>query len=250
MSSSTVENTSTRGDVDIAAVGSLLADSSRARLLMALDDGRALPAGRLAAEAGVTPATTSGHLAKLVDGGLLVVEVHGRHRYYRLASAAVGHLLEVLAQFAPARPVRSLRQHTRGSALREARTCYDHFAGRFGVALMTALLDHGFLVGGDGLREPGDGPVGYGTAVDYRLTPDGRAFLDHLGVTVPPRRALTRYCVDWSEQRHHLAGAVGRGLHDRLFELDWVRRTPGTRAVRVTADGRRGLRRALGVEWS
>lgn len=246
------------GDADLAAVGALLADQRRCRVLLALNDGRALPAGRLAAEAGVTPATASSHLRKLVAGGLLCVEPHGRHRYYRLAGPEVGRLIEVLLGMAPATPIRSLRQGTHARALRDARTCYDHLAGRLGVSLMDVLVRRGHLVGGDGRFGSDDGPdaghderdprAGYGHDVDYRLTGPGGKFLTDFGVVLPVRRPVVRYCVDWSEQRHHLAGGAGRGLLSRLLELDWVRRSPVHRAVTVTAAGRNGLSDTFGVQ--
>src|SRR5262245_2367208 len=137
--------------IDIAAVGALVADRSRCAILSALCDGRALPASRLASEAGVSAATASSHLGKLTDAGLIVVEAHGRHRYYRLAGPDVARLLETLQQFAPApRAVPALAEGTPAYALREARTCYDHLAGRLGVELMAALLARGYLAGGDG----------------------------------------------------------------------------------------------------
>ena len=226
------------GDTDIAAVGALVADPGRCKILLALGDGRALPAGRLADEAGVSAATASSHLGKLTAAGLLSVEAHGRHRYYRLSGPAVGELIEALQRLAPSLPVRSLRQGTRAQALRRARTCYDHLAGRLGVGLMTAMLERGYLSGGDGTFDPeaarDDRRVGYGHDVDYALTERGTAFLDEFGVQLPPRRRLMRYCVDWSEQRHHLAGALGRGLLDRATELRWIRRAEATRAVQVT----------------
>ncbi|MBE7188762.1 helix-turn-helix transcriptional regulator [Jatrophihabitans endophyticus] len=238
------------GDVDLSAIGAVLADDARCRMLLALDDGRALPAGRLAAEAGVAASTASGHLRRLLDAGLVAVETHGRHRYYRLSGPEVGRLLETLHHFAPRRPVRSLRQGTRAAALRDARTCYDHLAGRLGVAVMAALLDRGHLEGGDGRYDPasGDARAGFGRQVDYALTPAGHEFLDGFGVRVTPRRPAVRYCVDWTEQRHHLSGAVGRGLLDRLLELDWVRRAEAQRAVDVTPAGRQGLGELLGIE--
>src|SRR2546423_111342 len=129
-----------RGDADIAKIGALVADPARARILLALGDGRALAASVLADEAGVAASTASAHLGKLLDGGLLAVERHGRHRYYRVAGPQVAELIEALARLAPASPVRSLRQGTKAQAVRYARTCYDHLAGRLGTGLMEALL--------------------------------------------------------------------------------------------------------------
>src|SRR5215211_3040620 len=203
------------GDADLAAVGSLLAEPARAQILLALGDGRALAASVLAAEAGIAPSTASAHLGRLVEGGLLTAEHHGRHRYFRLAGPQVGELLETVARLAPAAPVRSLRQGTRAEAVRTARTCYDHLAGRLGTALMAALLERGVLAGGDGAFHPeaGDRLSSPGGDVPYELTEHGAGFLrDDLGVDVAAiggRRPLVRYCVDWSEQRHHLAGALG-----------------------------------------
>ncbi len=142
------------GDADLAAVGAALAEPARARILAALGDGRALAASVLAAEAGVAASTASAHLARLLDAGLLEVLPQGRHRYYRLAGPHVAELLEALARVAPPAPVRSLREGTRAEALRTARTCYDHLAGRLGVALMTALIADGHVTGGDGRHDP------------------------------------------------------------------------------------------------
>lgn len=221
-------------------------------MLLALDDGRALPATRLADEAGVATATASSHLRKLTEAGLLTVERHGRYRYYRLAGPAVGELIETLGRLAPATPIRSLRQHTRAHALREARTCYDHVAGRLGVALMTAFLERGWLSGGDGTFRADtavdDHLSAAGQDVDYELTEDGRRFVADFGVHLPPRRRTVGYCVDWTEQRHHVAGGLGRGLLDRLTELSWVRRADATRALEITKIGRRGFAAEFGVE--
>jgi DNA-binding transcriptional ArsR family regulator len=220
------------GDVDLAAVGAVLADRARARILLALGDGRSLPASVLAAEAGVAASTASEHLARLTAAGLVTVTPRGRFRYYRLAGPEVGELIETLARLAPAAPVRSLREGTRAHAVRRARSCYDHLAGRLGVAVTGALLDAGQLVGGDG-----DG---------YRLTGDGRVVLTGLGARLPEGAAV-RCCVDWTEQRPHLAGAHGRALLTALLDRGWLRRPPRGRALLLTDDGAEGLARSLGV---
>jgi DNA-binding transcriptional ArsR family regulator len=238
------------GDTDLAALGAVLGERARARMLLALGDGRALPASLLASEAGVAPSTASVHLARLVDAGLVTVTSQGRHRYYRLAGPQVAELIEALARVAPSAPVRSLREGTRAQALREARTCYDHLAGRLGVALMRSLIDAGAISGGDGRHHvDGDGDdrlSAPGRDVDYRLTSSGAQRLAQLGVEVPPGGSPVRYCVDWTEQAHHLSGPVGRALARRLLELGWLRRAQQGRAVHVTEAGRRGLEE-LGV---
>ena len=242
------------GDVDVAAAARLFADPSRTAVLMALYDGRALPASMLASEAGVSASTMSGHLSQLLDAGLVTVERHGRHRYYRLAGPHVAEILEHLAAFSRPKPVRSLRDGTRGKALRTARTCYDHLAGRLGVGIMGRLIHLGYLEGGDGEYRPGtaerDRLSGYGRDVSYDLTGPGSRFLDGLKVTIKAgRRPAVRYCVDWSEQRHHVAGAVGRALLDHALADGWVVRASRGRAVHVTRRGRDALRDRLGLEW-
>jgi DNA-binding transcriptional ArsR family regulator len=242
------------GDADIAAVGTLIGDRARTRILAALGDGRALAASVLAAEAGVAASTASGHLAKLVDGGLLACECHGRHRYYRLAGPDVARLLEAMARLAPPEPVTSLRQGTRAHALRVARTCYDHLAGQVGTGLMAAMIDGGLIEGGDGVYHSDaarrDRLSAAGHDVDYVLTARGADVLDALGVDLDgaaaSRRPFVRYCVDWSEQRHHLAGALGAAVHDRFVELGWVRPQPRGRAVWLTPAGAHGLETTFG----
>jgi hypothetical protein len=163
--------------------------------------------------------------------------------------------VEALAEIAPHTRVRSLRQGTRAHALRRSRLCYDHLAGRLGVALMTALIDDGALAGGDGAyhRETAsaDRLAAPGHDIDYRLTGHGSASLAEFGIDFEAlrshRRPLIRYCMDWTEQAHHLAGALGAALTSRMFDLDWVRRAPVNRAVRLTDSGRTGLARTFGV---
>ena len=238
------------GDADIARISALIGEPSRARVLMALTDGRALPAGVLAGEAGVSASTISEHLHRLLDAHLVAVERQGRTRRYRLAGSQVAEALEAIARIAPPQPVRSLRQGTHAHALRRARTCYNHLAGRLGVALMAALLHDGVLIGE---RRPGaaaDRLAAPGRAVEYRLTGRRTGTLDGLGVDLDGLRGPVRYCLDWSEQRHHLAGPLGTALTDRLFALGWIRRTDRRRVVLLSDAGRAGLER-LGVpdDW-
>lgn len=216
----------------IAATAALLGDPARANMLAALLDGRALTAKELAYTAHVTPQTASGHLAKLAEGGLLTGEKQGRHRYYRLASPLVGQMLEGVMAVAGPEP----RQNTwrGGEALRTARTCYDHLAGRLGVALADALTERGHVaLGTDG----------------GEVTEQGQQFLAEFGASpTPGRRVFCRPCLDWSERRPHLAGRVGAALACRCFELGWIARQRDTRAVNITDAGRQGFRRTFGIE--
>jgi DNA-binding transcriptional ArsR family regulator len=245
------------GDADIASIGALVADPGRARILLALGDGRALPASVLADEAGVAASTASAHLARLVKGGMLQVDRHGRHRYYRLAGPEVGKLIEALARISPPATVRSLKQGSKAHAVRYARTCYDHLAGMLGTQLMEALLEHELLTGGDGAFDPdsarSDRPAAPGYDYDYRLTASGVRELEAFGIdfdSLPPRRPLIRYCVDWSEQRHHLAGSLGAAIATRMADLGWVRRADRSRAVHISDAGYDGLRDQFGLELS
>jgi DNA-binding transcriptional ArsR family regulator len=246
------------GDPDVASAAALFADPTRARILMALSDGRALPASVLAAEAGVTPQAASSQLGQLTAAGLLTSEKSGRHRYYRLASGRVAAVLEALAQLAPDRPVRSLRQSTRAAALRNARTCYDHLAGRLGVQITQALIDRDALTPVDGIpdtrRRPGDQLASQLTGVRYFLGPAAAEVFTSLGVPASQliagrgaSRPLLRFCLDWSEQRHHLAGQLGASLLTAMLEAGWLIRLPQHRAVRLTATGTSALARHLGM---
>lgn len=246
------------GDVNIAGVAALIGERTRSRVLMALLDGRALPASVLAAEAGVAASTVSEHLAQLVGAGLLTVHRQGRARYFRLAGSPVAEALEALARISAPEPIRSLRQGTRAHALRRARTCYDHLAGRLGVAVMSAMLEHGLLTGGDGRYRPEEAVADRlstpGSDLTYRLTPRGRETLAALGIDLAAgndNKQMIRYCVDWSEQRHHLAGALGVALTRRMFDLDWIRRINQRRAVVLTDTGRQGISDVFGVaeDW-
>jgi DNA-binding transcriptional ArsR family regulator len=246
------------GDADVAQVAALFADRTRARVLLALADGRALPASVLADEAGVSAQAASTQLTRLLHGGLVTVERSGRHRYYRMGSDRVGAILEALAAIAPAQPVRSLRQGTRAAALRSARTCYDHLAGRLGVAITQALIDRGALEAVDGTasteRRPGDALSAPLAEHPYRLGPAATEVFAALGLptgvlagSAPRRRPLLRFCLDWSEQRHHLGGRLGAELLTAYTAANWITRRPRHRAVHLTDTGAHELEAQLGV---
>lgn len=237
------------GDIDIAPVAALIGEPARSAILTALADGRALAATTLAAEAGLAPSTASGHLSRLVEGGLLRVETSGRHRYFRLAGPEVARALEALALLSPTQAVRSLRQSRHAQAIRAARTCYDHLAGRLGVAILDALVSKGTLRVRTGDTALPDPPLGPGREHEYLVTGAGQAELSRLGVNLdrPTRRPATRYCIDWSEQRPHLGGALGAALFERFVSLGWIVRGE-RREVTVTPVGLARLAEELGLD--
>lgn len=221
------------GDTDVAAAASLFSDPARATLLMVLSDGRSLPAGELAHLARVVPSTASFHLAKLVEAGLLEVEVWGRHRYYRVSGPEVVRAIESLSILAPTKEIRSLRQSRAARNVRFARTCYDHLAGYLGVRFTRALVERGVL---DEVEE------------GYELSGKGRDFLEDFGVDLSGKNArFAPRHIDWSERYHHFAGPLAKATTERLFDLGWLSRAPKSRAVRLTGAGRRGFEEEFGI---
>ena len=221
-----------------AGIASLIADPARAAMLIALLDGRALPAGELAYAAGITAQTASAHLAKLLDGGLLSVEREGRHRYYRLAGAHIAQALEQLAAIRPAEPVRRKALTAQARELRFARCCYDHLAGQLGVAATRALQERGFIAPAEDKK--------------FEVSAAGAEWFGGLGLDVkalkPTRRGLARQCLDWTERSHHLAGPLGAAFLNTLCAAGWLRRSRASRVVRLTPKGRLALKERLGVE--
>ena len=221
----------------IAEVAALVGNPARANILSVLLDGRALTATELAYVAGVSAQTASGHLGKLTEGGLLVVHRQGRYSYFRLASPLIGQMLEGIMAVAAQGQTPRYRPRWRGDeALRLARTCYDHLAGRLGVALADALVERGYVVLGQ------DGGI---------VTARGEVFFAEFGIDLRQldhgKRAFCRPCLDWSERRPHLAGVVGAALAKRGFELGWITRLQDTRALAISACGRAGLAETFGI---
>ena len=216
----------------MAEIAALVGDPARANILSSLFDGRALTATELSYAANVSPQTTSGHLSKLTQANLLTVVKQGRHRYYRLATPQVAQMMETIMSVASASPPRYRPRSPREDALRLARTCYDHFAGRLGVAIADSLCARGHVVLGD------DGG---------QVTDSGLDFLKELGADVskPSRRPFCRHCLDWTERRPHLSGVVGAAIAARCFDLGWVARGRNPRALTITPKGQQGFRRSF-----
>jgi DNA-binding transcriptional ArsR family regulator len=285
-------------DVDVVPAAALIAEPTRAAMITALLDDRPLAAGELARLAGVSPATASAHLARLLNGGLVTMIKQGRHRYYHLAGPEVAAAMEALAHLSNGTPVqvRSLRESQDAAALAEARTCYDHLAGRAGVALLEALLARRILApalgggqlaacGPNGAAHPENGgPAANGHAGNgytangapdsagpgyegrharaapqapirpeaFVVTADGMATLTSFGLNIGAlertRRRFAGACLDWTERKPHLNGALGAAMTARLLGLGWIERGSRRRAVRVTAAGREGLAATFG--WS
>jgi DNA-binding transcriptional ArsR family regulator len=222
---------------DFAVVARLLANPARSAVVDALMEGRALTVSELARIAGVRVSTISEHLSQLLDGGLVEAITAGRHRYYRLANPEVAGALEAFSRICPDTPVRSLRQSIADRSLRQARLCYDHVAGVLGVTLLGQMRSLGWL-------DSGSGP-------DFDVTEPGAQALAGIGVDLPScrrsRRHFARSCLDWSERRPHLAGALGAAIASALLDREWLRSAGTGRGVEVTDEGQRGLCGTFGI---
>ncbi len=214
-----------------ARVAAAIGDPTRSRMLGALMDGASRPAGEIAQAAGVHASTASGHLAKLVDEGLLSVQLQGRHRYYRVSDPDVASALEALSVLAERTALDGLIaakwQREPYRIMKAARTCYRLLAGELGVQLFQALVSHGRLAGGE---------------AGYELTAAGRRWLGEIGMEAPPRGERFAYpCLDWSERRHHLAGRLATSLLEHFVARRWLARTPHSRALKLTPQGKSEL---------
>lgn len=224
----------------IAEIAALVGDETRSRTLVALMDGRSLPAGELARLSNVSPGTMSSHLSKLVTGGLLRTEAQGKHRYYRLAGPKVATLLETFGTLVRLPEVSTPNPRVPGN-LRYARTCYSHLAGHLAVEINKAAIERKYWVTSR-YRDK-----------RYEVTSEGREWLESVGIQAPSKpyaRRFARACLDWSERKHHLAGELGSMMLHRFLELKWLATIEGTRAVRVTHRGQEGFRERLGLTIS
>jgi DNA-binding transcriptional ArsR family regulator len=225
----------------IAEVAAVIGEPARAAMLTTLMDGRALTASELARVAGITPQTASTHLARLISTDLIKLEKQGRSRYHRLASPSVARLLEELMQHATSKvSLRPVRTGPRDEALRQCRSCYDHIAGSFAVAIADALVARGHI--------EIDDDVGI-------ITTAGVKFLARAGIVLPEvcpsarriSRPLCRPCLDWSERRPHFAGQFGAALRTHCFEAGWLRRIDGSRALSITPKGHTAVTKLFGI---
>ena len=223
----------------IAEIAALVGDPTRATMLSALLDGRAVTASELALAARITPQTASTHLAKLTEAGLLSAARNGRHRHFRLASPRVESMIDGIVAVALEKRPRQRPLSPEARALGAARICYDHLAGRLSVDLTDALVARGYVVLDDEAAE---------------ITTAGVRFFKQLGIDLPAlrsaRRRFCRLCLDWTERRPHIAGAVGAAIATRYFDLGWLARVRRSQAVLVTPSGRRGFRKAFGIDAS
>jgi DNA-binding transcriptional ArsR family regulator len=222
---------------NVAEVAALLGETSRATILTSLLDGRFHTASELAYMAAIKPQTASFHLSKLVDGNLVIVEKHGRHRYYQLANEEIARILESFLAISPPPEVRSLKQSRQMKLLQNARTCYDHLAGKLGVELTEAMLAAGYLE-----KE----------AQEFTITTAGEQFFTDFGIDLVElrgkRRSFSHACLDWSERHHHLAGALGSGLLKKFLTLGWITQDPSIRAVTITDKGKIGFKKTFQID--
>jgi DNA-binding transcriptional ArsR family regulator len=222
---------------NISFVASLISDPSRGVILTKLMDGRMHTASELANTAKITPQTASYHLTKMIEGNMIKVKNQGRHRYFGLANQDIAELLESFFSFSPVQKVSSLREFSEKEAIKSARTCYDHLAGYAGVAITNGLLKEGYLMEQNGVFETSN---------------KGNVFFSSLGIDISfekaKRRSFAKCCLDWTERRHHLGGALGNALLTRMFDSNWIKRIHHSRAVTFTPLGKKEIKEIFNVQ--
>jgi len=224
----------------IAEIAALVGDPARATIVSALLDGRTMTASELASAARITPQTASTHLAKLTEAGLLAMAREGRHRHYRLASPTVTDMIDGIVAVALQKRPRYRPLSRQARALSTARICFGHLAGRLSVDLTEAFIAREHIVLDDGEAA--------------EITTGGARFFARFGIELPTLRATRRHfcrlCLDWTERRPHIAGAVGAAITNRYFDLGWLQRMERSQAVSVTPVGRRGFAQTFGIDVS
>ncbi|MEK5104601.1 metalloregulator ArsR/SmtB family transcription factor [Cytobacillus sp. FSL M8-0252] len=221
---------------NLTALTALLAEKSRATILAALMDGKFHTASELAYMATIKPQTASFHLAKLVENNLVISEKNGRFRYFRLANEEVANILEIFMSISPPPEVRSLKQSSQLKRLENARTCYDHLAGRLSVNLTNIMQEEGYIEKSN---------------KRFIITTKGEHFFKELGIDLialsRKRRSFCHACLDWSERTHHLGGALGNGLFERYIELGWLESRENSREIVITSEGKSGFKEFFGL---
>ena len=222
---------------NLSKIASIIADPSRGKMLALLMNLDGLPASELAIIAGVTPQTASSHLGKMLETGLIKLTRQGRHRYYSIASEEVADTLEKLAFLAPSPAVRTTKEATELASIKFGRTCYGHVAGRLGVAIFDSLVEKDFFDKNEN---------------ELYLKANGEIFFSRLGIEITELKNLRRRfacsCLDWTERKYHLAGALGKSLADLMFEHKWIRRISNSRAIAVTEAGERAFKKTFQVD--
>ncbi|WP_079528010.1 ArsR/SmtB family transcription factor [Halobacillus hunanensis] len=222
---------------NVAEVASILGEPSRSLILTSLMDGRFHTATELAYMAGIKQQTASFHLSKLMKANLIIMEKHGRHRYYHIIDGEVAQILESFLALSRPPEIRSLNQSIQMKALKSGRTCYDHLAGELGVGLTESMLQEGLIEKAE---------------KEFIVSSKGERFFEEFGLDISKlrqkRRSFSRVCLDWSERQHHLAGALGNAIAAKLFEINWIEKHPSSRAVKVTERGHDGLQKYFNMK--
>lgn len=213
------------------STASLLCEPSRAKIVWNLLDGRAYTAGELALASNLSPTSVSNHLSKLLIGEIVKVDIQGRHRYYSFANEEVAYVVESIATLTKGKKTSKPEKHLNKNDIKFCRTCYDHLAGKVGVLIVDKLVSRKIIE----LKDK-----------TFIVTNNGNAFFSDFGLDLielqKQKRYFSKACLDWSERKYHLAGALGAAILDRMLQLDWVRRTKNSRAIIITSIGQSGLR--------
>ncbi|PEE33735.1 ArsR/SmtB family transcription factor [Bacillus cereus] len=223
--------------MNVSEVALLIRSKSKAQILTYLLDGKAYPTSELAYVAKIKPKTATYHLSKMKEEGILSIEKHGKHSYYRLSNSEISQILELLLVITPQEKAMPFRQSSQSSELRCARTCYDHLAGKLGVAITNSLLDKGYLMKKD---------------MYFHITKTGQTFFTEFGIDVneikQKKRIFAKACLDWTEREHHLAGSLGNALLEKLLQLNWIQRISKSRTIKVTPNGKKELEQIFSID--